>query len=446
MTTRRPTARLDAMTVNDHTTRPDQSSPNWLVKLLQGTIRDSAYLLSTFPVALVSFIVLVTGICLGIGLAIIWVGVPILAGTLLAGRGFASLERTRLRVQGTAIDWTEPPPSSGSMMRKLLATLSDAGLWREALHGILALPISVATWSLTLSWWTLTVAGLTGWIWEPLSGNHAGSKQLMQLLDWPISAPMFDLIVGLFALLTLPLMVRVCAAAHVGLGVALLGETRQSLHRRVAQLSQARDQLGKAESESLRRLERDLHDGPQQTLIRLGMDLAAAGRRLDEGDVSAASNLVSGARTMTDSVIADLRALSRSIAPPVLTERGLGAALIAAAATSSIPVALHYQLTVEPPEAIATPAYYVVCEGLANAVKHSGATSIDVFVSRDDANLRVQVSDNGSGGAVAVPGHGLAGLRDRVEARDGTWQITSDTDSGTTLVATWPWEMSPQNT
>lgn len=404
--------------------------------IVQQTLRDSGYVLATLPLAIASFVVIVTGISLAAGLAIIWIGLPVGLATLYAARSFAIIERRRLRAQGTIIEKIESPRRQGSYWSRMLRTLIDPGLWREALHGILILPINCITWSVALTWWALVVGGLSGWIWEPIPGS-GGANQLMKLLHWPISGIVFDLIVGILALITLPAVVRACSAAQIGLARALLSPTRASLERRVTELAEARDQLGKAETSALRRMERDLHDGPQQTLIRLGMDLAASERRLSEGDIDSTTELISGARAMTESVIADLRALSRNIAPPILTERGLGAAIQAAAATCPIPVLVAYELNREPSEVSATAAYFVTCEALANAVKHSAASQISVYFGADDNdNLCLEIRDNGKGGAVVVPGHGLAGLRDRVKALDGRLSVGSE--PGTTIAVVLP--------
>ena len=402
-------------------------------------LRDSAYLVSTLPLAIASFTVLVTGLSLGLGLAVVWIGLPIGAATLYAGRYFARFERLRLRPLGARIDDAKPPVRPGSAWQRMLRTFADVSLWREALHGIVALPLSCVTWSVTIAWWALAFGGLTGWIWEPINERFGdgGASGLMRLLGWPISGSVFDVLVGVFAVVTLPWAVRGLAACHVAIGRALLSPTRASLERRVAELSQARDQLSQAESDALRRIERDLHDGPQQTLIRLGMDLAAAERRLAEGDGASATTLISGCRRLTDTVIADLRNLSRNIAPPVLAERGLAAALTAAAATCPVRASVRYELDKEPPLATASAAYFVACEALANAAKHSGATRVTVWVGRDDQDdLVLEVADDGHGGAAMLPGHGLAGLRDRVTALDGRLTVTGP--PGTTVTAVLP--------
>jgi len=416
------------------TTTQERPTASWFSHLVRQTLRDSGYVLATFPLALISFIVIVTGLSLAVGLAIIWIGVPIGVATLYAAHGFAITERGRLLAQGTNIKPLALPPRPGPAWRKMISALRVGQLWREALHGIVALPISIFTWSLTLTWWVLVLGGLTGWIWERYSDG--GSNWLMHALHWPISGVVFDFLVGIIALVSLPLMTRFCAITQASIGKALLGPSQAALAERVERLEYARQQQTQAESDSLRKLERDLHDGPQQTLIRLGMDLAASQRRLEEGDVAASEELLAGARDMTESVIADLRALSRRIAPPILTERGIGAALLAAAAKSPIPVAVQYELDDEPPEAQAVAAYFVACEALANAAKYSSAKRIELRLWREDGALWLRVSDDGNGGAVALPGHGLAGLQDRVASLDG--ELTISGPPGTTVTARLP--------
>ncbi|MCL1922603.1 MAG: sensor domain-containing protein [Propionibacteriaceae bacterium] len=398
--------------------------------LVSQTLNSSSYLLVNLPIAIASFTVLITLVCLGVGTVIIWVGLPIMVATLFTAHGFATVERTRLRARGIDLTWVNRPRGEGSWWKRSLRTLTDVDLWREFIHGLVTLPVTIFTWTLTLTWWALVLGGLTGWIWERFNGM-SGSQGLMSLLNWPIPAVVFDLLVGVFALVTLPLVVRGCMALHTGMARGLLSHSRRTLENRVTELAQAREQLGRAEAEALRRLERDLHDGPQQTLIRLGMDLAAAERRLGEGDVEATTTLLADSRKMTETVISELRTLSRGIAPPVLTERGLHAALVGVVADNPITVKLHYELTQEPPLAQATAAYYVVSETLSNALKYSSATEIEVYVATDDlGKLLVEVSDNGTGGAQMIPNHGLAGLKDRVTALDGSFVLHDSAGTG----------------
>jgi signal transduction histidine kinase len=207
------------------------------------------------------------------------------------------------------------------------------------------------------------------------------------------------------------------------------------------ELQRSRQQVSAAETQALRKIERDLHDGPQQQLLRLSMDLATASRRLEAGDQTTAAALIQEAQLRANQSIADLRALSRGIAPPVLQDRGLVEALRAVAAGSAIPVELHLNAPSgrRLPAAQENALYFSACELLSNAAKHSGATGVQLELGlppgAGQANL--MVSDAGQGGAVLTPGHGLAGLRDRLEGLEGAITIESNS-TGTVVQVTLP--------
>ncbi|MGZ4508489.1 MAG: sensor histidine kinase [Blastococcus sp.] len=168
------------------------------------------------------------------------------------------------------------------------------------------------------------------------------------------------------------------------------------------------------------------------------MDLSRAQRQLQR-DPEAAAATLGEAAGLARETLEELRALSRGIAPPVLADRGLAAALAALAARSSVPV----ELSVDLPERRLAPvtensAYFVVSEALANVAKHSGATTCRVEVSTTADRLRVAVEDDGAGGAVLAPGHGLAGLADRLFAVDGALTVDSPRGGPTRLIAELP--------
>jgi signal transduction histidine kinase len=189
----------------------------------------------------------------------------------------------------------------------------------------------------------------------------------------------------------------------------------------------------------LRRLERDIHDGPQQRLVRLQMDLAAAERQLDS-DPEKARGLLTEAMQQSKEALEELRALSRGFAPPILLDRGLIAALESAADRSPVPVKIVDELgSAQIPQEIERNAYFVVSEALANVAKHSGASETTVRVWTDDSpSLMVAVFDNGSGGAVATAGHGLAGLEERLRGLGGTLDVQSPAGGPTSVVANLP--------
>jgi signal transduction histidine kinase len=200
-----------------------------------------------------------------------------------------------------------------------------------------------------------------------------------------------------------------------------------------------------AEGHSLRRLERDIHDGPQQRLVRLQMDLAAADRQLD-ADPERARGLIAEAMEQSREALEELRALSRGFAPPILLDRGLIAALESAAVRSTVPTRVVSELPdgTELPQEIERNAYFIASEALVNAAKHASATDIEVRVATrrvadgDHTWLDVIVTDDGTGGAESVPGHGLAGLEERLRGLGGTLEVQSPVGGPTIVSAHLP--------
>jgi signal transduction histidine kinase len=252
-------------------------------------------------------------------------------------------------------------------------------------------------------------------------------------LEHVLPRGVLNLVVGIVFAATLVPVLRACTALHTALAQALLSPDAALLRRQVDELARSRSQAARAEAQSLRRLERDLHDGPQQRLIRLGMDLSTAERRLAAADVDQAREILAEARRQTEDTLAELRALSRGIAPPVLTDRGLVAALVSVAAGSPVPATLRTDLaeSVRFEPAVENAAYFVACEALANAAKHAAASQVDLVLVLDEGVLDLMVSDDGRGGAQVVPGHGLAGLRDRAAGVGGVVDVLGGPGHGT---------------
>ena len=203
------------------------------------------------------------------------------------------------------------------------------------------------------------------------------------------------------------------------------------LARRVDVLEATRSGAVDAQDAELRRIERDLHDGAQARLVALGMSLGLAEQKL-ASDPEGAQQLVTEARIGIGEALQELRDLARGIHPPVLADRGLGAALATLADRSALPVTVSVALEERLPPAVESAAYFVVAEALANAAKHSGASRIAVRVGRRGDLLEVEIEDDGRGGA-DPSGGGLTGLRRRVEALDGTLAVTSP-QGGPTIV------------
>jgi signal transduction histidine kinase len=185
-----------------------------------------------------------------------------------------------------------------------------------------------------------------------------------------------------------------------------------------------------------RRLERDLHDGVQQRLVSLSVRLRLLASRLAPG--SEAEQLLADARNELAVSLQELRDLARGIHPAILSDRGLPAALDSLTARAPLPVELSIELNGRPPEPVELAAYYLVSEALTNILKHSGATSAGVSVARRDAQLVVEVTDDGAGGASRATGSGLDRLTDRIEALGGQLEVSSPPGAGTTLRAEIP--------
>jgi signal transduction histidine kinase len=213
----------------------------------------------------------------------------------------------------------------------------------------------------------------------------------------------------------------------------------RALSERVDELTRTRRGALDAQTAELRRIERDLHDGAQARLVALSMQLGRAEQRLGAaGDADEQTlALVRGAREEATLAIAELRDLSRGIAPPVLVDRGLAAAVDALGRRAPVEVTVEAQIHERPPPVVESAAYFVVAEALTNVVKHSPQATVHITLRGDHRTLRIVVADDGIG-AADPDGGGLTGLRQRVGALDGTLLIVSPAGHGTTLTAELP--------
>jgi signal transduction histidine kinase len=235
----------------------------------------------------------------------------------------------------------------------------------------------------------------------------------------------------------------------LGLGAALtlhavvmtrwytLHPREQELVERVDVLTRTRRGALDVQAAELRRIERDLHDGAQARLVALTMKLGRAEGRLEAHPEVA--DLVRSAREDASAAIGELRDLARGIAPPVLADRGLTAAVDALGRRSAIEVTLDSKITRRPPPVVETAAYFVVAEGLTNVAKHAPTATAHVSLLEEPGHLVVEISDDGPGGA-NPDGGGLSGLRQRVQALDGTLAVVSNRGEGTLVRAELPCE------
>jgi signal transduction histidine kinase len=350
----------------------------------------------------------------------------------------------------------------GGSMTDDYRPLTEAQLRHSvAVHGIVVGGIG----ALLVTIWALTTHGYFWPMWPILALSlplavHAWTVQVLtrpQLVPprlrrgFVIQAGISAALVAFFILIWLLAAVRIGFVYFwpiwpaLGLTVALIvhllidlsSPPNAELERRIEVLTTTRAGAVDAQERELRRIERDLHDGAQARLVALGMSLGMAEQKLAT-DPETARSLLAEAREGTREALEELRDLARGIHPPILADRGLGAAVAALAARSPVRVDVSVEGE-RPSPAVESAAYFVAAEALANAGKHAEATRVNVRIMRSQGRLVVEVTDDGRGGA-DPSGTGLSGLRRRVEALDGTLQVVSPQGGPTTVRAEMPCE------
>ena len=393
-------------------------------------------------VLLVAAIALTVALSLSLSLVVLFIGIPMLVATLWACRPFARLERARLRAQlGVEISAPTYPRRQGTWA-SWWAVLSDGRTWAHVAYVVVAgLLLTVQSVVVTV-FAGFALGGLVYPVVALTTGLHHPPIPLVLMV------PAAVVCAWVAALAT-----QAGSLAIVRLGRSLLGASaraeaveaaRQAQARavqaegRAVQLRETRTAAVGAADEERRRIERDLHDGAQQRLVALGVELGAARRKVSSDPVAAAA--LEHAHSEVKETLAELRDLVRGIHPAVLTDRGLDAALSALAARSPVPVRVDVP---DPPSltrastSAQAAAYFVVAEALTNAAKHAEAHQVVVTVTADHM-LRLVIADDGRGGAHATPGSGLDGLRSRVAALDGTFDLDSPAGAGTRLTVEVP--------
>jgi signal transduction histidine kinase len=408
------------------------------------------------PIGIATFTIIITGLAVGFGLAITLIGIPILFAMLYVSRAMGTIERVRaaLLLDAEVPSPYRPDPPRDTWWRVHVARATDPATWIELVYHLLLMPIGIITFTIVVAFWTLGLgmflAPLYAWtLPEPIHFFDSwvnvtidNSPVVVQVTDtsghhWIVDTPIeFAIIVffGLVVLFVTPWVVRGLATANRAIVRGMLG---RDVTERVRALTASRSAAVDLAAEDRRQIERDLHDGVQQRLVTLAMDLGRAKEKLDT-DPGRAKELVEEAHEEAKRAITEVRDLARGIHPAVLTDRGLDAALSALAARSPIPVEVSVDVAERPPASVEAAAYFVVSEALANVAKHANATRASVTVRRSGDRLTIQVQDDGAGGAEIVEGSGLAGLRDRVGALDGELHLLSPAGGPTVLMVEIP--------
>jgi len=385
------------------------------------------------------FTLFTTAIAVGLSLLITLVGLPILTATFFLARGGAWLERLRARTfLGVDIPAPVDRPFGDGLWAKLVAPFRSRTTWKQLLYLWLVQPVlSLVNFVVTVTAWTVPLWALTLPIYAVSHPGAAPEIWSGERLDtWHEVVPVA--VAGLVLLPVVPWVVRGLASADAWVArVGLEPSRTEALEDRIDVLRETQARSVDIALADRRQIERDLHDGAQQRLLSLGMNLGMALEKF-ETEPHEARVLVSDAHLDLQRAIAELRNLARGIHPAVLTDRGLDAALSALVSRSPLPVRLDVELHERLPASVEATAYFIVAEALTNAVRHGAASSVDVHVRLVGQRLRIEVADDGGGGAELRPGGGLAGLADRASSIEGSLQVSSPTGGPTVLVAELP--------
>lgn len=397
------------------------------------TWRTTSHLVLGAPIGLVTCATLLPLVLLAVGLAItVALAAVALVQLLVFTWLFTSWQRSRF---ASLLDVHIPPlpqQRDASVFRWALAELRTASTWRQIGYHVLAGVFGPVAGLAAVGTWSAGLV-LTGAFLFP--GNLSGPIRADG--DTPIMRATLTA-TGLMLLFAAPWVARALAMVDVALARTLLGPSRrEELARRVESLAASRAELVHAADAERRRIERDLHDGTQQRLTSLALNLGIARATLTDLPAPA-DQAIAQAHDEAKQALAELREFVRGVHPAVLDDQGLDAALSGIAARARPPVRLRVTVPDRAPPAVEAVAYFVVSEALTNVAKHANATAIDVIVERVDDRLHITVSDNGCGGADPDLGTGLRGLAQRVRSVDGTLRVDSPAGGPTTIVAALP--------
>jgi signal transduction histidine kinase len=351
---------------------------------------------------------------------------------LIFNRLFTSWQRSRF---AALLDVDIPPlpqRRDPSALRWVLAEVRAGSTWRQLGYHVLAGVLGPVGALVLFGTWSV---GLV------LSGAFLFPGSLSSLVttgrDGPVARTVLTAI-GLVLLVAAPWLARALAAVDVALARTLLGPgVRDQLARRVESLTASRAAVVQAADAERRRIERDLHDGTQQRLTSLALNLGIARATLTDLPEPAREAIVQ-AHDQAKQASAELREFVRGMYPAVLHDRGLDAALSGIAARAPLPVRLRVTVAERVAPAVEAVAYFVVSEALTNVAKHAYASAVEVDVERIGDRLHITVSDDGCGGADARGGSGLRGLAQRTRSVDGTLHVDSPAGGPTTIVAELP--------
>ncbi|MFF8769159.1 sensor histidine kinase [Kitasatospora sp. NPDC015120] len=391
--------------------RPPWSAAAW---------RDTRFLAAGIPLSLPAWLIVLTP----------KVTLVLLGAILLSIRLLTAAQRGRLR----ALRGVEIPPLLRASVTPagVLTRLRTGVSWSHVGYHLVAGPLVAAGSVAIVYGWGAALAASTvfGWAW--LMPASSPVRDDWSELDVPLTVG------GLLLIAVLPAAAGLLARLDEALAVRMLGPGRTAeLEHRIEEVVESRAGLVDAVDAERRRIERDLHDGAQQRLTSLAMNLGLARRTLKDVPPEAMQVIVE-AHEEAQAAIDELRDLVRGLHPAVLEDRGLDAALSGIAARAPLPVRLDVEVAERIAPTVEAVAYFTVSEALANVAKHARASRADVSVRTAGGRLRLVVSDDGVGGADASRGTGLNGLRQRTASVDGSLSVLSPVGGPTTITVELP--------
>jgi signal transduction histidine kinase len=378
-------------------------------------------------VATLAFGIVVALISTGLTTLLAGIGILFIAAGIESSRVVAWVERWRVFVGEPDKPRAHPyRPFRGGIVEIVRAEFADEARWRDVLYVAVDLPLTIIESTVVGVAWALALSALTLPIWfEP----RASLPPI-----WLAS------VAGVLLLFVAASLSQIVIRLHrqVVAGLLCTSESR-ALRREVETLRQSRSAVIDVEASELSRIERDLHDGAQQRLVMLSIDLGLASERIDT-DPEGAKELMRSSQEQAREALAEIRQLVRGIAPSILLDRGLVPAIESITGRGPIRTSIRSELApgTRLTAAVERTAYFVASEALANVAKHSGGSNCEVRVRLEGDQLVVEIWDDGKGGAIVAPGGGLAGLASRVAGVDGTLTVTSPSGGPTLIRAAIP--------
>ncbi|KAA8890174.1 sensor histidine kinase [Nocardia colli] len=412
--------------------------------------KELVYVFTVFVLGCIALAYMYVGWGGGLAISLTIIGLPILAVILLGGRTWARIYRA-LAKDLLGAQLTPPPPfrPEPGLIGFVKSAFTDRASWRAALYLLAQAVLGVAVGWFVLLGIAMTafvaLSPLVWWLFDPINVDAQGVEHhsMAQFGDfyidtWPRVLGFGAL--GVLGCFLLPWLLRAVCWIHRLLAIVLLTATAGD--RRIIELQQGRQAAVDDSTATLRRLERDLHDGTQARLVTIAMALGRAEDRLSAGGDP--RDLIADAHASSKEALTELRELVRGIHPPAL-ELGLGPALETLSARSSVPVELRVHLPERPSPAVEAIAYFSVAELLTNVVKHANATRAWIsVVPTDSKTIAVTVRDNGIGGVLEpapgelAAGSGLSGLSARARTVDGSLTVQSPTGGPTVVTILLP--------